>query len=175
MSSVKRNRKYLERLIAPMLTVPAEVAAEISVRIFSGAVGLTAFDSGQASLNWHLETYSGTVSFAAQQMFWGYVGVAPVAPAGYKWSGGGNEMKVKSDLVMQQMQMLSELRHMKFDAISVYNPIQPGFSGFAPGNDEKYFEYALGEVEAKFGEIISSAVTEGIEAVVSRHSFLRTA
>lgn len=173
MSRLTDNRKYLRGLVAQFISVPAEAAAEIAVRIYAGMVEHTAFDSGQAAANWHLQPYVGSVSFQEQQIMWGYGAVSPVAPVGYKWSGGVAEDQVKSGLVMQQMEIASDLRGRVFDGISVYNPIQPGYSGFAPGNDERYFEYALGEAEARVGEVVQKAVAEGLAAIALRHPYLR--
>lgn len=173
MRSHGQNKKYLEKLIQPLLELPNAAAIAIATKIYQGVVAETAFDSGQAALNWRLQTYYGSARYDEQEMMWGYKGVTPIPPAGYKWSGGFNEEAVKMQLMEDSIVMAVALQAQRFDGISVYNPITPGFSGFAPGNDANYVYYALGDVQINLNAIISNAVAEANSEMAERFSFVR--
>jgi hypothetical protein len=58
----------------------------------------------------------------------------------------------------------------------VYNPIEPGaFTNFAPGEDSRYYYYALGDAEIQEGRILSDAMENATSAMLSKYPFLRRA
>lgn len=171
--SYKKNQDYLRRLVAPLLNVPADAAVAIATRIFGASVEQTAFDSGQAALNWRIQPYVGQPTYEQQTMLWGYGEVSPTPPAGYKYSGGANEEEVKMQIIQGSMVLAVMMRGATFDGISVYNPIQPGYSGFAPGNDANYYFYALGPVEIEFSHLVAKAIKDGYAWVAAKYDFGR--
>lgn len=174
-SSYNANRRYLQQLTAQLREVPRVAAAEVAIRIFTGVLQHTAIDSGQAILNWRMQPYKGSPSFDQQQMYWGYGNVTPIAPAGYKWTGGSNFEAVVMSQYQYAMVAKASMEGQDFDGVVIYNPIEPGFPGFAPGDDTKYYANALGDVESNLARIIDTAKAEGYRATASRLHFVRYA
>lgn len=173
MKASAKNRRYLENLGALLEQVPQVAAIEIATRIFAGVVLNTAIDSGQAALNWHLQPYTDNpyADMQIQQMLWGYGDVAPIAPAGYKWSGGINEQAVRSQLIEEGIMQRVALRGQHFTGIVVYNPIDSNFPGFTPGSDMYYPQNAFQAVDE--AGIVSTAIREGELATAAQFSFVR--
>lgn len=168
------NREYLQGLVDQITSVPTVAAAILATEIYKGAVLQTHIDSGQAALNWHISPYVSEPTFEGQEMLWGYGSVAPSAPAGFKWAKGSNVSRVRAYLFEQGVSVQLALENEDFTGIAIYNPITPGFPGFAPGNDENYEHYALGEAHADIAQIISAAQAEMEERIVSEYSFVRS-
>lgn len=173
--SAAKNKAYLEGLIAQIMPIPRAYAAEVAVRIFQGMVEHTRFDSGQAALNWHILPYVGTPSYENERIMWGYGGsrvpeVAPIPPAGMKWSKGENAEYIKTSLLEQSIVRLASLETETFDGIAVYNPITPNFAGFQPmtPNDLNYEVNALGEAKGAEEQIVESSISKAEFAVKAR-------
>lgn len=171
MSRQSMNKAYLKSICDQIRQVPKIAAVEVAVRIYIKAIESTAVDSGQAVLNWRLQPYVGSVSYEQQRMMWGYGSVAPVSPAGFKYSGGANE-NIRLHAIEGAFVSSAILREQKFDGIAVYNPIEPGFGSFAPGNDEFYFINAFGQVANQWSSIISEAIDEGERATAAQFDFV---
>lgn len=167
-----KNRKYVAALQKQFLAVPDEVALEASVLIYKEMVVLTRFDSGQAALNWRIHTFTGSPKFQPQRMLWGYKDRAPKGLADYKYSRGRKEAAVKSELIEFAYAMKVSMQRQKFDGITVYNPITPGFVGFFPGDDTKYEETALGSARAKAASVVGKAMSEVKGIMKSRYAFV---
>ena len=165
------SRAYLRRIADQIRSVPRQAAIEVAVRAYIGLVESTVVDSGQAVLNWRIQPYVGSMSYAEQEILWGFGTTSPVSPAGYKWSGGVNE-HVRMNAIEGAFAAALRMRGEQFDGISVYNPIEPGFAAFQPGNDQYYFSNALGEAEGLLGAIVQRALEEGEEAVARAYTFV---
>lgn len=167
------NRKYLQSIVDQIKPIPRVLAAQTAGRIYSALIEETHFDSGQAALNWHMEPYVGTPVYEQQKLLWGYGDVAPIYPAGYKWSGGENEELVKTNLIENAYIAAIILENQKFDGITVYNPITPGFAGFTPGKDDNYEYFALSDAEAQMGAIVTKAIKAAEMEVARRYPFMK--
>lgn len=167
-----KNRGYIRGLKAQFNALPKEAAIEASVLIFRKMVELTRFDSGQAALNWRIQTFSGSPKFEPQKILWGYSGNAPKGLADYKFSKGRKAAAVQSELIEFAYAMKVIMQRQKFDGISVYNPITPGFSGFFPGNDEYYEKVALGSARSQAASAVGVSISEMKQILRERHNFV---
>jgi hypothetical protein len=175
-SSHGSNRLYLKGLISQLREVPRVAAAEVAVRVFTGVLQYTAIDSGQAVMNWRMQPYKGAPGsngFDQHTMYWGFGETTPVAPAGYKWSKGATEDAVLMDRYQYAMTTKASLEGQDFDGIAIYNPTIPGYPGYAPGDSTRYYENALGDVEANLARILDQAFDEGYRATAARFHFVR--
>lgn len=175
MSRLTQNKKYLRELIAPMLEVPKEAAAQIAMFTLDGVLEATHYDSGQAAWNWHLVPYQSAPTYQQMEIAWGYGEHQPTAPVGWKWSGGVNRDSVERATFEERVSALVRLQSLSFDGISVYNPIQEGGGNvnFAPGDDTNYFYYALGDVKVELAAILTQAKINGYLATAAKYTFLR--
>lgn len=167
-----KNRKYIEGLKRQFSALPSEIALEASVLIYKEMVVLTRFDSGQAALNWRISSFVGAPKFEPQRMVWGYRDVAPKGLADYKFSRGRKEAAVKSELIEFAYAMKVSMQRQKFDGITVYNPITPGFVGFFPGDDKKYEKIALGDAKAKAASVAGKAMSEVKAMLKTKYAFV---
>lgn len=169
MSAAAKNSRYLGELIASIQTVHKEIAADVMTRVYEKAVWNTKIDSAQAAFQWYIEPFVGTPSYEPQKVLWGFKGQAPTAPVGQKGSKLGPEYA--EILIGMKLTAFDNLVNSKYDGIVVYNPIEPGFAGFQPGDDSKYFDNAFSEVDLE--AFIQEAMEESEAAFAGKYQFLR--
>lgn len=183
------NKRYLQKLVDQLKPIPRAAAVRVSVNVFMEMLAISTnddsgFDSGQAAANWRIQGYVGSPAYEPQTMLWGYGDINPIAPVGFKsyypgmkaGEGGRGEVgdpnKVYEYMfeyaTLQAAQMPAEIT-----GIVVYNPITPGFAGFAPGDDTHYEQNALGENQAKLAMVVSKAIARGLSEVKQQFPALR--
>lgn len=148
---------YLDNIKAQVAKVPRDAALAVAQHIFQAVVEKTKIDSGQAALNWHIQPYATDFAEIGQEMLWGYGSVAPISPAGYKWSKVDNSEAVflyQFEYMMNQVSLAPE----NLRGVMIYNPIESGHPDFAPGSDVNYEYIALGGID--FAGIVANAVSE---------------
>jgi hypothetical protein len=125
------NMAYLKGITSRMREIPRDVAIDVAFHLFTKLVIRTTVDSGQAALNWHIESYTSTPSIKGFKTYWGTNRRSPSGGAGYKaWFSylgpTGDPNKVYSTAHDNGVNAVVAMRKRKFDGISVYNPIKPG-------------------------------------------------
>lgn len=154
-----KNIAYLKKLTAKLDELPVFIARKAALYTFEAVVKINVdigFDSGQAAANWRLEGYSGSPAHGPQKMMWGYKGVEPTSPVGYKLNSKGLEGGVPVEVLSYQLTYAvaqASFVNSSMSGVTVYNPITPGFIGFSPGSDAGYEENAFKGIESKFMSI----------------------
>lgn len=173
---MSKNQQYAKSLIAMFEHIPSEYGAEVAASLYTEFVYATAIDSGQAALHWTIKW--GTQPSIQAEIMWGWGDTPPTGFAGYKWSNGTNE-GLRTELVNHHLNFVNNFGPQgteRAEEFVVYNPIEPGaFSNFAPGDDSRYFFYALGDAEAQESSIRQQAVENATSAMLSKYQFLRRA
>ena len=166
-SSVEKNKQYLRKLAARFPEILPAMLADVSMRIYVKLMEVTVVDTGQALWNWNILPTKGQRSrFPRQAMLWGYGDVAPTAPVGVKTWGRHNKGNAgQLELIQAKLEYSASMfayirRNPSIVNVLIYNPITPGFAGFAPGSDAKYEETALGEARARSVQISEAARAE---------------
>ena len=126
------NAAYLKAIASRLEEIPRAVAIEAAYDIFTLLVLKTVIDSGQAALNWRIESYDTSPELQEQQTFWGTNERSPSGGAGYKaffsyLGDTGDPDTIYSIAQANAVNAVISLRSRKFSGISVYNPTTPGF------------------------------------------------
>lgn len=170
----KANLAYVDDIIGMIEKVVPRAIAEVAASAFEQVVWATRVDSGQAALNWHLIPHLGSdPPLPDSERMWGYGSVAPVPPAGYKWSKGDNEEWVRTYLIEQRLIAADLLAEYPLTGATIYNPITPGDFAGQPNDDSKYAAYAFDYIEGNLDLIQEMAKRTGEQAVAQHYDFVR--
>jgi hypothetical protein len=126
--------------------------------VFKEVVAMTTVDSGQAALNWRIESYNEAPGYRPQATYWGTDQRSPTGGAGYKaiyegYGPVGDADQIYGIAFSNGVKSIVAMRTRKFDGISVYNPITPGvFEG-----DKKYEFNALSAPRKNLSGVIDEA------------------
>lgn len=169
-ATAEKNKRYLRKLMVNFPKVTPTLLAYASMIIYEKMMELTVVDTGQALLQWHVLPTKGTRSrYPKQQILWGYEGQNPTAPAGWKaWHApSGAVSPSKEALIEHKISFSASMFHYirsqpSLVNVHIYNPITPGFAGFAPGDDSQYAANALEAARVAMPEVAESARAQTI-------------
>ena len=158
MSNRASNMAYLKSISNRLREIPREVAKDVAFHVFTKMVEVTVVDSGQAALNWKIESFNTKPTFTKQKTLWGTNRRSPSGGAGYKsryssYGPIGDPALVFATAYSNGVNSLIAMKGRVFNGISVYNPITPGNL-----SDDRYYEYnALSYPRSSLSEVIDTA------------------